>query len=164
MVVGSRPGGPPWSMVLAACRSATLGHVVGGSTIRCFAPPPLDSLAYMRPLASWSLTVDSSGVSDVFTNPYQTGVLTVRNWMVLLVWWGGPLPILTTRHMQDPLVFGQVLRGITTTYHALPCLRSEYLHRFLTFTSHHLRPDTHTDTHIDTLVLSTAQSEHGRPK
>ena len=39
VVVGSRPGGPPWSMVLAAGGSATLCHVVGGSMDRCFAPP-----------------------------------------------------------------------------------------------------------------------------
>ena len=69
VVVGSRPGGPPWCMVATACGSATLCHVVGGSTIRCFAPPPLDSLA------SWSILSNYSGVFglvlDVFTNPYQ---------------------------------------------------------------------------------------------
>ena len=126
---GSRPWWPPLCMVLAACGSATLCHVVGGSTIRCFAPPPLDSLAYMRPLASWSILSSSDWCIRfgrcVHYQSLPDPMLTVRNWMVLLVWLPGGLPSLTTRHMHSGLDFGQVLRGITRCYHALPCLHRE---------------------------------------
>ena len=38
---------------------------------------------------------------------------------------GGGLPILTTQHMQDHMVFGLVGTALTRCYHRLPCLHSE---------------------------------------
>ena len=81
----------------------------------------------------------------VFTNPYRTGVLTVRNPLVLLVWTPCHLPILTSRHMQEHWILvwsGRPLPTLTIHYHASIL----GLHRFLTFTIHHLRGDTHEHT------------------
>ena len=52
-------------------------------------------------------------------------MLTVRNWMVFLVWLPGGLPSLTTRHMHSGLDFGKVAPALTNCYHTLPCLHSE---------------------------------------
>ena len=52
-------------------------------------------------------------------------VPSVRTGLVHMVWSAGHLPILTSRHMQEPLVFGQVGTALTRCYHRLPCLRSE---------------------------------------
>jgi hypothetical protein len=113
-------------------------------------PHSLDSLAYMRPLASWSLPLNSSGVfglvSECITNPYRILCpVCERAWCI----WFGPhaayqsLPHSTCKTTWFLVWSGRPLPGVTIDYHA--SILS--LHRFLTFTSHHLRPDTQTDTH-----------------
>ena len=70
----------------------------------------------------------------------------MRKRLVHLDWCRHRLPSLTTQHMQDPLVFGLVRPTFTNPYHA-------GLHRFLTFTSHHLRPDTRHTVHEPCVML-----------
>ena len=119
-----------------------------------FGPGPhsLDSLAYMRPLASWSLPLNSSGVSGLMgvciTNPYRIPCPPCeRAWCI---WFGQPatyqsLPHSTCKSHWFLVWSGRPLPTVTIHYHA--SILS--LHRSLTFTSHHLRPDTQTDTHCE---------------
>jgi hypothetical protein len=115
-------------------------------------PHSLDSLAYMRPLASWSLPLDSSGVFGLvgvcITNPYRIPCPPCeRAWCI----WFGPhaayqsLPHSTCKTTWFLVWSGRPLPGVTIHYHASVLS----LHRSATFTIHHLRPDTQTDTHIE---------------
>jgi hypothetical protein len=129
-------------------------------------PHSLDSLAYMRPLASWSLTVNSSGVSGLvgvcITNPYRIPCpVCERAWCI---WFGPPatyqsLPASTCKGHWILVRSAAALPVVTMRYH----VSILSLHRPLTFTNHHLRPDTHTDTHMEHTHIehsrNTAQSE-----
>jgi len=117
-----------------------------------FGPRPhsLDSLAYMRPLASWSILSSFDWCirfgRNSITNPYRILCpVCERAWCI---WFGQPatyqsLPHSTCKTHWFLVWSGRPLPGVTIHYHA--SILS--LHRFLTFTSHHLRPDTQTDTH-----------------
>jgi len=113
---GSRPWSPPLCMVLAACGSATLCHVVGGSTIRCFAPPPY-SLGSL-----WPSVLDAVRFPDsvpAVTNAYRIPCsLCETGWCFwfgppatyhrlphgtctthwILVWSSAALPVVTMRY------------------------------------------------------------------
>jgi len=109
----------------------------------------LCSLAYKRPLASWSLPLNSSGVFGrvgvCITNPYRILCPPCeRAWCI----WFGPhaayqsLPHSTCKTTWFLVWSGRPLPGVTIDYHA--SILS--LHRSATFTSPHLRGDTHEHT------------------
>jgi len=85
-------------------------------------------------------------VLDLFTNPYRIPCsLCETAWCF---WFGDPATYHRLPHGTCTLGWilvwsSAALPRLTMRYHA--CLLS--LHRSATFTSHHLRPDTHTDTH-----------------
>ena len=111
------------------------------------------SLAYMRPLASYPTAVveslNSSGVSGLMgvciTNPYR--ILCPPCERAWCKRFGPPatyqsLPASTCKEGWILVWSGRPLPTVTMRYHA-PLLS---LHRFLTFTIHHLRGDTHEHT------------------
>ena len=143
VVVGSSP---PGLIVRSTPNSRTVCIWFG------LRPHSLDSqcsLAYMRPLASWSLPLDSSGVSglvgECITNPYRILCPPCeRAWCI----WFGPhaayqsLPHSTCKTTWFLVWSGRPLPTVTIHYHA----SIVSLRRFLTFTIHHLRGDTHEHT------------------
>ena len=123
-----------------------------------FGPRPhsLDSLAYMRPLASWSLPLNSSGVSglvcECITNPYR--ILCPPCERAWCIWFGQPatyqsLPHSTCKTTWFLVWSGRPLPGVTIHYHASVLS----LHRSATFTIHHLRGDTHEHTVYEPCVV-----------
>ena len=146
VVVGSSP---PGLIVRSTPNSRTVCIWFG------LRPHSLDSqcsLAYMRPLASWSILSSFDWCirfgHNSITNPYRIPCsLCERAWCI---WFGPPatyhrLPASTCKEGWILVRSGRRLPGVTIHYHA--SLLS--LHRFLTFTSHHLRGDTDGHNTLD---------------
>ena len=142
-------GSPPGLIVSSTPNRRTVCIWFG---LRPHSLDSLCSLAYMRPLASWSLPLNSSGVfglvCECITNPYRILCPPCeRAWCI----WFGPhaayqsLPHSTCKTTWFLVWSGRPLPTVTIHYHA--SILS--LHRSLTFTIHHLRPDTQTDTHCE---------------
>ena len=144
-----------------ACRSGTrcrADHSVAS-------PPPPYSLGSLWPsvLAAVRFPDSVPAVTNAYRIPCS---LCETGWCF---WFGDPATYQSLPHGTCTLGWILVrwrrpLPRLTIHYHA--CLLG--LHRFLTFTSHHLRPDTHTDTHREHThiehSMNTAQSEHGGPE
>jgi hypothetical protein len=87
-------------------------------------------------------------VCECITNPYR--ILCPRCERAWCIWFGPPatyqsLPASTCKEGWILVWWARPLPGVTMRYHV--AILS--LHRPLTFTSHHLRPDTQTDTHME---------------